>query len=74
MRLRDLINEMFTSADLSGAIDWNETPSDVKDLQTGKPSKLPIDTSILKKDKNKKKKKIVRREPLNTLTITTDNI
>lgn len=60
MKLRDLINEMFGVADLDAALEWDETPEGVTDSETGKPSKLPIDTSILKK--NKRKLKIQRRK------------
>jgi hypothetical protein len=58
----ELINEMFGSADLDAGLLWDETPSDVKDSHTGEQSKLPIDTSILKKKKKKKKLKIQRRK------------
>lgn len=53
-----LMTEMLTSADLSAAIDWDETPSDVKDSHTGEKSKLPIHHSKKMKNKNKKKKKV----------------
>lgn len=55
MKLREL-NEMFLSADLGPAIDWDETPSDVKNFD-GKPSKLPIHIPDEFKDNKKKKKK-----------------
>ena len=72
MTVEDLINEMFSAGDLNAAMEWDETPSDVKDSHTGEPSKLPIDTEILRK--KKKKIKITRREALNTLTIAKENI
>lgn len=71
MTLKEL-NEMFSAGDLGPAIEWDETPSDVKDFD-GNPSKLPIDTSILT-DKKKRKKKIARRPATNTLTINKENI
>lgn len=55
-----LMTEMLTSGDLNAALDWDETPSDVKDSHTGEKSKLPIHHSKKMKDKNKKKKKKVR--------------
>jgi len=58
MTLKDLINEMFTSADLSGGLDWAETPDGVSDSHTGAPSKLPIEIpDEFREDKKKKKKK-----------------
>ena len=61
MTLKDLINEMFTSADLSPGIDWQETPSGVTDSQTGAPSKLPVEIpDEFREDKKKKKKKKVK--------------
>jgi len=53
MKIKDL-NEMFLSGNLDAALDWDETPSDVKDMD-GNPSKLPI--QIPKKFKVKYKKK-----------------
>ena len=61
MTLKDL-NEMVTSATLDGALNWNETPGDVKDSTTHQPSKLPIDTSILTKKKKKIKIQRIRTE------------
>ena len=61
MTLREL-NEMVTSAVLDGALNWNETPSDVRDSTTHEPSKLPIDTSILTKKKKKLKIQRIRTE------------
>ena len=47
---------MFGSADLNAGLLWDETPEGVTDSSNGEPSKLPIDTSILKKKKKIKKK------------------
>ncbi len=66
MTLREL-NEMFTSANLSAGLDWDETPSDVKDSHNGLSSKLPISIpDEFKEDgdepKKKKRKKRAKRK------------
>jgi len=63
MKVQDL-NEMFLSGDLDGALEWDETPSDVKGMD-GNLSKLPI--QIPKKFKVKYKKKRNKKNDTKTV-------
>ena len=56
MKLRQLINEMFSAGDLT--LTWDETPGGVRDSSTGEPSLLPIHIpDEYREDKKKKRKK-----------------
>ena len=55
MKLKQLLNELFTSGDLS--INWANTPIGVRDSHTGDPTLLPIHVpDNCREDKKKKKK------------------
>ena len=56
MRLKQILNELFSSGDVGG--NWDETPDGVRDSHTGEPSELPIHVpDEFREDKKKKKKK-----------------
>lgn len=62
MKISDLIREMFSAGDLNPAMEWDETPADVKDSHTGEPSKLPITISDKYREDKKKKKRRVKKK------------